>query len=78
MNMGGRGPRNMGLAKMPEGGMKMVMRLMGYVGRHYKWMMLAVVVCILITSFASSSKLFMHTSTPRPLELGLAAAATPA
>ena len=62
MNMGGRGPRNMGLAKMPEGGMKMVMRLMGYVGRHYKWMMLAVVVCILITSVATlSSSLFTKT-----------------
>ena len=62
MNMGGRGPRNMGLAKMPEGGMKMVMRLMSYVGRHYKWMMLAVVVCILITSVATlSSSLFTKT-----------------
>lgn len=66
MNMGmGRGPggpRHTGLAKMPEGGMKKVRRLLGYVAKHYKWSMAVVLVCILVTSVATlSSSLFTRT-----------------
>lgn len=51
MNM--RGPRNgqrHGVAKMPKGGWKTVRRLLSYVLVNYKWSLVAVLVCIAITS----------------------------
>lgn len=62
MNRGPGGPRHTGLAKMPEGGTKIMMRMIGYVARHYRLTMVAVLVCILITSVATlSSSLFTRT-----------------
>lgn len=60
--MGGRGPRSMGVAKMPEGGTKVIMRLMRLIFTDFKWSLVAVVVCILITSVTSLvSSLFTKT-----------------
>ena len=67
MNMGpggrgGHGGRNMGIAKMPKGGMKLIRRLIRYVAVNYKWSLLAVLVCILITSVTTlTSTLFTRT-----------------
>ena len=67
MNMGpggrgGHGGRNMGIAKMPKGGMKLIKRLIRYVAVNYKWSLLAVLVCILITSVTTlTSTLFTRT-----------------
>ena len=67
MNMGpggrgGHGGRNMGIAKMPKGGMKLIRRLIRYVAVNYKWSLLAVLVCILITSATTlTSTLFTRT-----------------
>ena len=67
MNMGpggrgGHGGRNMGIAKMPKGGMKLIRRLIHYVAVNYKWSLLAVLVCILITSVTTlTSTLFTRT-----------------
>ncbi len=59
---GGHGGRNMGIAKMPKGGMKIIMRLIRYVAVNYKWSLLAVLVCILITSATTlTSTLFTRT-----------------
>ena len=68
MNMGpgGRGGhgggRNMGITKMPKGGMRLIRRLISYVAVNYKWSLLAVLVCILITSVTTlTSTLFTRT-----------------
>ena len=67
MNMGpggrgGHGGRDMGIAKMPKGGTRMIMRLLRYVAVNYKWSLLAVLVCILITSVTTlTSTLFTRT-----------------
>ena len=66
MNMGpgGRhgGGRNMGIAKMPKGGTKLIMRLLKYVAVNYKWSLMAVLVCIVITSVTTlTSTLFTRT-----------------
>ena len=67
MNMGpggrgGHGGRNMGIAKMPKGGMKLIRRLIRYVAVNYKWSLLAVLLCILITSVTTlTSTLFTRT-----------------
>ncbi len=67
MNMGpggrgGHGGRNMGIAKMPKGGMNLIRRLIRYVAVNYKWSLLAVLVCILITSVTTlTSTLFTRT-----------------
>ncbi len=59
---GGHGGRNMGIAKMPKGGMKLIKRLIRYVAVNYKWSLLAVLVCILITSVTTlTSTLFTRT-----------------
>ena len=59
---GGHGGRNMGIAKMPKGGMKLIRRLIRYVAVNYKWSLLAVLVCILITSVTTlTSTLFTRT-----------------
>ena len=63
MNM--RGPRNgqrHGVAKMPKGGWKTVRRLLSYVLVNYKWSLVAVLVCIAITSVTTlTSSLFTKT-----------------
>lgn len=52
----------MGIAKMPKGGMKLIRRLIRYVAVNYKWSLLAVLVCILITSVTTlTSTLFTRT-----------------
>lgn len=52
----------MGIAKMPKGGMKLIKRLIRYVAVNYKWSLLAVLVCILITSVTTlTSTLFTRT-----------------
>ena len=52
----------MGIAKMPKGGMKLIRRLIRYVAVNYKWSLLAVLVCILITSATTlTSTLFTRT-----------------
>ena len=65
MNMGPGGPRggrNMGIAKMPKGGTKLIMRLLRYVAENYKWSLGAVMICIVITSAATlTSTLFTKT-----------------
>ena len=68
INIGGRrgpgGPgQNFGAsAKMPEGGMKMVKRLFGYVTRNYKLSLGVVALCIIITSVTTLvSTLFTRT-----------------
>ncbi|MBQ7442074.1 MAG: ABC transporter ATP-binding protein, partial [Prevotella sp.] len=63
MNM--RGPRNgqrHGVAKMPKGGWETVRRLLSYVLVNYKWSLVAVLVCIAITSVTTlTSSLFTKT-----------------
>ena len=61
--MGGpRGPRNMGIAKMPAGGWKLIGRMLGYVTTNYKWSLALVLACILITSVTTlTSTLFTRT-----------------
>ena len=68
LNIGGRrGPGGPGQhfgasAKMPEGGMKMVKRLFGYVTRNYKLSLGVVALCIIITSVTTLvSTLFTRT-----------------
>ena len=63
MKIGGpRGPRQMGRAKMPKGGWKIIGRVLRYVGRHYKWSFLAVMCCTFITPAATlASTLFTKT-----------------
>jgi len=63
VNMGApRGPQGHRTAKMPEGGMKIITRLMGYVLSRNKWALLAVAACIVITSFTTlASTLFTRT-----------------
>ena len=52
----------MGIAKMPKGGMKLIKRLIRYVAVNYKWSLLTVLVCILITSVTTlTSTLFTRT-----------------
>lgn len=52
----------MGIAKMPKGGMNLIRRLIRYVAVNYKWSLLAVLVCILITSVTTlTSTLFTRT-----------------
>ena len=52
----------MGIAKMPKGGKKLIRRLIRYVAVNYKWSLLAVLVCILITSVTTlTSTLFTRT-----------------
>ena len=47
---------------MPKGGMKLIRRLIRYVAVNYKWSLLAVLVCILITSVTTlTSTLFTRT-----------------
>lgn len=59
---GGHGGRNMGIAKMPKGGTKIIFRLLKYVAVNYKWSLLTVMVCILITSATTlTSTLFTRT-----------------
>ncbi len=59
---GPRGGRNMGVAKMPEGGMKLIGRVLRYVARDYKWSLAAVLVCIVVTSATTlTSTLFTRT-----------------
>ena len=61
--MGGpRGPRNMGIAKMPEGGWKLIRRMLAYVAVNYKWSLALVLICIVVTSVATlTSTLFTRT-----------------
>ena len=68
LNIGGRrGPGGPGQhfgasAKMPEGGMKIVKRLFGYVTRNYKLSLGVVALCIIITSVTTLvSTLFTRT-----------------
>lgn len=60
MNMRGpRGPRNHGKVKMPEGGMKTIGRLVKYVLKNYRFSLVGVMVCIVVTSFTTlASTLF--------------------
>lgn len=59
---GPRGHRQMGRAKMPKGGWKIVKRMLRYVGCHYKWSLLAVAACTFITPAATlASTLFTKT-----------------
>ena len=59
---GPRGGRNMGIAKMPKGGIRLIARLLRYVAKNYKWSLGAVLVCIVVTSAATlTSTLFTKT-----------------
>lgn len=60
MNMRGpRGPRNHGKVKMPEGGMKTIGRLVKYVLKNYRFSLVGVMLCIVVTSFTTlASTLF--------------------
>ena len=56
---GPHGPRNHGKVKMPEGGMKTIVRLVKYVMKNYRFSLAAVMVCIVVTSFTTlASTLF--------------------
>ena len=59
---GGGGRRNQGTVKMPPGGMKTVARLLKMLLGSYKWSLLAVAVCILVTTATTlTSTLFTRT-----------------
>lgn len=60
MGMGGhRGMRNQPRARMPEGGKEIALRLFRLVWRHYKWQLVAVAACIVVTSLTTlASTLF--------------------
>ena len=62
---GGGGPGNPGRfanASMPEGGWQTIKRLMRYVGSHYKFTLILVMVCIVISSITSLvSTMFIRT-----------------
>ena len=59
---GGGGRRNQGTVKMPPGGMKTVARLLKMLLGNYKWSLLAVAVCILVTTATTlTSTLFTRT-----------------
>ena len=60
--MRGGGRRNQGTVKMPPGGMKTVARLLKMLLGSYKWSLLAVAVCILVTTATTlTSTLFTRT-----------------
>ena len=63
MNVRGqRSPQRHAIAKMPAGGKKTIKRLLGYVLTNYLWSLLAVLVCIVITSVTTlTSSLFTKT-----------------
>ena len=59
---GGGGRRNQGSVKMPPGGMKTASRLLKMVFSNYKWSLLVVAVCILVTTATTlTSTLFTRT-----------------
>lgn len=59
---GGGGRRNQGTVKMPPGGMKTVARMLKMLLGNYKWSLLLVAVCILITTATTlTSTLFTRT-----------------
>ena len=60
--MGPRGGRNMGVRKMPKGGMKTIGRLLKYVVADNKWTLIVVLMCIIVTSATTlTSTLFTRT-----------------
>ena len=60
--MGGGGRRHQGTVKMPPGGMKTAARLLKMVLGSYKWSLLVVAVCILVTTATTlTSTLFTRT-----------------
>ena len=62
MRGGGPGRRMQGKATMPPGGMKTAMRLFKMLLSNYKWSLLAVAVCILVTTATTlTSTLFTRT-----------------
>ena len=62
MRGGGSGRRMQGTAKMPPGGMKTAGRLLKMVLGSYKWSLLTVAVCILVTTATTlTSTLFTRT-----------------
>ncbi|MBR5640396.1 MAG: ABC transporter ATP-binding protein [Muribaculaceae bacterium] len=59
---GGGGRRNQGTVKMPPGGMKTVARMLKMLLGNYKWSLLLVAVCILVTTATTlTSTLFTRT-----------------
>ena len=59
---GGGGHRNQGTVKMPPGGMKTVARMLKMLLGNYKWSLLLVAVCILVTTATTlTSTLFTRT-----------------
>lgn len=59
---GGGGRRNQGTVKMPPGGMKTAARMFKLVIGDYKWSLIAVAVCILVTTATTlTSTLFTRT-----------------
>ena len=59
---GGGGRRHQGTAKMPPGGMKTVARMLKMLLGNYKWSLLLVAVCILVTTATTlTSTLFTRT-----------------
>ncbi len=59
---GGGGHRNQGTVKMPPGGMKTVARMLRMLLSNYKWSLLLVAVCILVTTATTlTSTLFTRT-----------------
>ena len=60
--MGPRGGRNMGIRKMPKGGMKTIGRLLKFVIADNKWQLMVVLLCIVVTSATTlTSTLFTRT-----------------
>ena len=60
--MRGGGRRNQGTVKMPPGGMKTVARMLKMLRGNYKWSLLLVAVCILVTTATTlTSTLFTRT-----------------
>lgn len=60
--MGGGGRRNQGTVKMPPGGMKTAARMLKMILGNYKWSLLVVALCILVTTATTlTSTLFTRT-----------------